>query len=314
MDIKVSICIPAYRQVELLRRTLSSVREQHFSNYEIILSDDTPGDAVKELLSEFDFGDRLRYFKNSPSLGTPENWNHSIRQAKGEYIKLLHHDDFFLSPHSLGKYVALLDENPKADLAFSATQIWRLSNDAKWRYYMDDHRAERLKREPEYLFFGNWIGAPSAVICRRTVKEEYDKELKWLVDTDLYMRILKRNPVFGRTPEELVCTTDGAAGQVTQEVVNDKAVQIREHIYRYNKIRRPGLNEKKFSLFFQVLLNKYKVKDMTELAAITDIPNELRAFFTEVIYRKDRNVFLKDMAGWFYASRFNNQLFKKDRF
>ncbi|MDQ3047219.1 MAG: glycosyltransferase, partial [Bacteroidota bacterium] len=218
MDIKVSICIPAYKQVDLLRKTLQSVIEQSFKNFEIILSDDTPDDSVKLLVSEFDFEGRLNYFKNNPSLGTPGNWNHSIRKAKGEYIKILHHDDFFTSSESLGKFVKLLDDAPESDFGFSATTVWRLSTNEKWKYYITDKQAERLRNEPEFLFFGNWIGAPSAVIYRRSVMEEYDPELKWLVDTDLYIRILRKNPLFAKTNEELVCTADGAIGQVTQEV------------------------------------------------------------------------------------------------
>ncbi|MDQ3047218.1 MAG: hypothetical protein M3R27_06685, partial [Bacteroidota bacterium] len=94
----------------------------------------------------------------------------------------------------------------------------------------------------------------------------------------------------------------------------DKQVQIREHVYLYDRILKDSENEKKFSLFFQLLLYKYQVKNMTELAAITDIPNHLRAFFTEVIYKKDKNIFVKSMSTWFHGSRFNNKIFRKERF
>ena len=58
---KVSLCIPAYKQVEYLRVTLNSVLKQDFHDYELIVTDDSADDSVKNLLSEFDFKGKLKY-------------------------------------------------------------------------------------------------------------------------------------------------------------------------------------------------------------------------------------------------------------
>ena len=81
---KVSICIPTYKQVDYLRKTLDSVLLQDFHDYELIISDDSSDDSVENLLREFDFKGKLNYFRNSVALGSPANWNYSIKQAKGE--------------------------------------------------------------------------------------------------------------------------------------------------------------------------------------------------------------------------------------
>src|ERR1700752_965375 len=117
---KVSICIPAYNQPENISRALESVRVQTFTDYEVIVTDDSSNDSVKEAVSKFSFGDKLKYIKNSPVLGSPENWNEAIRHATGEYIKILHHDDWLASPTSLATYVKMLDEHPESDIAFCA--------------------------------------------------------------------------------------------------------------------------------------------------------------------------------------------------
>ena len=44
------------------------------------------------------------YYKNIKVLGTPENWNESIRKAKGAWIKLMHDDDWFANENSLQKF------------------------------------------------------------------------------------------------------------------------------------------------------------------------------------------------------------------
>src|SRR5687767_9673514 len=102
---KVSICIPAYNQVEFLRKTLNSILNQNFQDYEIIISDDFQDNSVKKLLLEFDLKGKMKYYQNNPSFGSPKNWNFSISKAQGEYIKILHHDDFFTTSECLAKFV-----------------------------------------------------------------------------------------------------------------------------------------------------------------------------------------------------------------
>src|SRR5438477_7380483 len=105
----VSICIPAYNQTTYLEKLLESVTRQKFIDFEIIVSDDSTTDEVSNLLSNFNFGRKLKYFRNHPSLGSPENWNASIRQATGQYIKIMHHDDLFTSETSLSEMVDFLE-------------------------------------------------------------------------------------------------------------------------------------------------------------------------------------------------------------
>ena len=87
----VSLCIPTYNQVDSLRKVLDSIAAQDFGDYEIIITDDSPGDSISQLLREYSFKGEVRYFKNSVRKGSPENWNQAIHHASGDYIKVLHH-------------------------------------------------------------------------------------------------------------------------------------------------------------------------------------------------------------------------------
>jgi glycosyltransferase involved in cell wall biosynthesis len=91
----ISICIPAYKRLPYLKRLLASIAEQSYKHYEIIVSDDSDDDSVHHFLQSFNQLVSIQYFKNTPSLGTPANWNAAISKAKGEWIKLMHDDDWF---------------------------------------------------------------------------------------------------------------------------------------------------------------------------------------------------------------------------
>lgn len=235
---KVSICIPTYNQVECLRRTLDSIVIQTYKDYEIIVTDDSKSDSVKNLVQQYRFGNNLKYFKNERRKGTPENWNEAIRHASGKYIKILHHDDWFMDKHSLKEFVALLDDNTHVDFACSATKIHYAAEKSKNRVHEispDDLTA--LGKEPTCMFSGNLIGSPSATIYRKAVNVFFDPQMKWLVDIDFYIRVLIRNSNIANSDKLLIGTIADAEHKVTQQCVHNKDVQINEHYYLFNKIK-----------------------------------------------------------------------------
>jgi glycosyltransferase involved in cell wall biosynthesis len=295
---KVSICIPTYKQVEYLRKTLNSVREQTFTDYELIVSDDSSDDSVKNLLSEFNFGSKLKYFRNSPALGSPENWNSSIRQATGEFVKILHHDDFFTSKESLAKFVKLLNTDQKSSFAFSGTEIDLIAYKTKKTHKCSNAKLAEIKKTPDVLFFSNYIGAPSAVIFRNNKTIFFDNKLKWLVDIDWYIQMIQSNPAIVNTTETLICTVHGGEGQITQSVISDKEIQIREHVYLLNKLFHTIDDLKNYSVFFQLLFNKYKIENFNDLRLIVDVPKQLEPLFTEVFKLKNDFVFFKKVKYW----------------
>lgn len=295
---KVSICIPAYKQVEYLRKALRSVEVQTFTDYEIVLTDDSSDDAVQNLLKEFDFKEKLRYFKNSPALGSPANWNLAILESEGEYIKILHHDDFFTSTTSLQHFVNLLDQNPKALFAFSGAVVDLVAFNTQKKNVCTSADLKKIIKNPEELLFSNKIGAPSATIVRNQKDIFFDVQLKWLVDIDWYITLLRKNSLVVHTQKTLICTTHGAEGQVTQAVQNDRDIQLKEHLYLLNKLWSPSLNFSKLSLYFQILFHKYKVNSLKEISSFHPVGKAQEAFFSEILAKKNKNIFFKKVIYW----------------
>jgi len=264
---KVSICIPAYLQTELLAKTLDSIIIQDYKDYEIIVTDDSPDDSVKKLVERYDFGGRLKYIKNQVRKGSPANWNEAIRLADGEYIKIMHHDDWFNYTYSLTEYVKLLDENSNIDIAFSASYVL-FENGRNWIHKVSKKQFIKLRKDPLIIFSRNLIGAPSAVIYRKTNLILFDENLKWLVDVDFYIQKISRKNI-SFTDMDLV-TTFGAEGRVTDICNNDKNIEIFEHFYILEKIQhdtgRYSLLSIKISIFHVIrICNKYSIKNISEI-------------------------------------------------
>lgn len=252
MNPLVSICIPTYLQTDFLRKTLNSIKEQTFEEYEIVITDDSPDDSVAKLLLDFDFKGKLRYSKNTNTLGTPQNWNRCVSQARGYYIKLLHHDDWFATSESLGQFVELMQNNPQSDFGFCAS----VSVDKGGLYVFTQKPTKRqlhaLRQNGEVLFLGNFIGAPSVTIYKNNLGITYDTAIRWMVDVDFYIQLLIKNPTFAYTDSPLVNVTMDGEHQVTREFQENRSLEIGESVYLYKKIKKSKSFLSQIYFFFKV--------------------------------------------------------------
>lgn len=242
---KVSIFIPTYQQVDYLCKVLDSIAIQNFQDYEVIINDDSSDDTVQQLTAHYGFGGQLRYFRNRPALGTPANWNAAIHRARGEYLKPMFHDDWFLDETSLSKFVALLDANQDVDFGFAVQQVWHVPTDHYSTNPLSGRQQQKLARAPEWLFFRNRVGVPSATIFRRRLNQLFDPTLKYAVDWEFYLRAIRAKHSFAYHPEPLVCVPVGLDFQVTAECDNNKSVELIEYAHIFNQ-----LYDKKFDLRF----------------------------------------------------------------
>lgn len=273
---KVSICIPAYNQPESIERLLSSVREQTFLDYEVIITDDSTTDAVRETVSKFKDIHRLQYHKNKETQGPAKNWNAVIDLASGDYVKIMHHDDWFSSRDSLGEFVRMLDDRPDADFGFSAATAFDEYQRFRFAHRPTTEQLDRLKKDAHCLFEGNFIGAPSATIFRRTVATRFDHELRWLVDIDFYMQSLQLNKNFAFLPDPLVCITTGSSRQVTAECQGDRCIELREYFAVYQKIQKGVSDMFRYFTVFWSLLGRTRAasaKDIHSCGKLVIIPS-----------------------------------------
>ena len=189
----LTLAIPFYRNLDYLRLTINSVREQSTPNWRLIVSDDgcvEPG--VRELVESF--GDeRLTYAPSETSLGMVQNWNRCLELSQTDLVTLLHADDE-LSPNYVETMLAAADQHPSAAAFFCRAQII----DGKGRdvFSMPDYVKRflepslspyaELKGEKAILQLirGNFIFCPS-VCYRKSVLEERRFNPSWKMVQDL---------------------------------------------------------------------------------------------------------------------------------
>lgn len=301
MGIKVSICIPTYKQVTFLKKCIESILIQDYKDYELIITDDTPDDSVLQLVKTLLKDKPHFYIKNSPSLGSPANWSKAISLATGDYIKIMHHDDCFYDAHSLAEFVKAFELYPETVFAFCNSEVINELEATSRINIPSKKQLESLKTNPINLFLGNFIGAPSATMYRKDRLTVFDNQLKWLVDIDFYMSLLYKNNKHIYINKTLVKTIDGAEHQVTSQCINNPHVELKENCIVFDKLDIPKKLEPKFIEYFSELFVRFDINTINELnkyVPLTLKNNIYNRVFTNIDSyksKKNKKRFIKSM-------------------
>lgn len=274
----VSVCIPAYKNTSFLKRLLESVLIQTYSNIEVVLSDDSPDDSVKELAQSYQDKLTIRYFKNTPSLGTPANWNYSMQQGAGDYIKLIHDDDWLATPDALQLMVESLESNPEIDFVFSAYTNVDLDVNSVSIVHAANDFINLIRKNPLHLFRANIIGPPSVILHRKGFNFDFDENLKWVVDFEGYMKTLQKGHKFIYIDKPLI-NVGISSLQVTKVSSRIREVEIPENLYMLQKQGLHILNNIWVYDYYWRLLRNVSIRneeDITDAGWNTEVPIPLK--------------------------------------
>lgn len=119
----VSIGLPVYNGERFIARSVRSVLDQEFSDFELIISDNGSTDASIEIIEREAAGDtRVVILRSDTNRGAAWNYNNAFDHARGRYFRW-HADDDWFEPTLIGKLVDALEHDPDAVVAHSWTRF-----------------------------------------------------------------------------------------------------------------------------------------------------------------------------------------------
>lgn len=193
----LSVLIPAYEHPLGVLRILDILQQSNIGGVECLVSDDSQSIAVEAAIvghSLYKNGS-VSYFRNIPALGAVINWNSLIVRSRGEYLLLMHHDE---CPERIDFFSVL-----KQQLTISVTPdvlllqcLLPTMGGYRLRYHVPHWlRRQFMRFGPEHLLRHNTLGSPSVVVVRRRICLPFDETLKWLVDVEWMVRLLRQPKV-----------------------------------------------------------------------------------------------------------------------
>ncbi len=173
---KLSLAIPTHSMHNgdyFFKRCLDSLWNQSFQDFEIVVTDNSEDDVIKDLCEFYRTG--IKYYRN-PIKGMAQNTNEAIRRSKGELIKILYLDDYMAHDKALFKIVNHFEGQ------------WLVTG-----CLHDDGVEVYNPHIPHYskdIYKGNnTIGSPSVLTIKNDNPLMFDEEMTWLLDCDYYKRM-----------------------------------------------------------------------------------------------------------------------------
>lgn len=109
MNELVSIIMPSYNTGKFIKKTINSVINQTYNNWELIIVDDGSTDNTDEVVRAIK-DDRIKYIKNKVNKGAAISRNIALREAKGRWIAFLDSDDLW-KEDKLEKQIKFMEDN-----------------------------------------------------------------------------------------------------------------------------------------------------------------------------------------------------------
>jgi glycosyltransferase involved in cell wall biosynthesis len=217
----LSVCVPVYpmngRGVEMLEHNLKQLSAQKFKDFEVVISDDSEDDVIKDWLFSSDklWNEKLniKYIKNEKTKGVASNVNNAINNADGEIIQIMCQDDYFYNKDSLQKIVDNFDRN------------------MGWMVSMYMHTKDRLglfkQQIPKWnnqIYLINTIGTHSSLSFLNDSNLSFDENLSWFVDCEFYYRLYKKYGL-PKILDKLIFVQYLWDGQATNTIITQNVIE-----------------------------------------------------------------------------------------
>lgn len=180
----ISVLMPAYNAEKYIGAAISSILNQSFSDFELIIIDDGSTDQTESIISSFN-DCRIRLYKNHTNQGLAESLNWGLSLAKAPIIARMDADDISTSDRFRIQY-DFLQKNADIGLVGSWIEGFGDVNKRYTHRYPVDHDAIVAS-----MIFENPIAHPS-VMFRKVVIEKLDSayanRYPWVEDWELWWR------------------------------------------------------------------------------------------------------------------------------
>ena len=180
----LSVCIPIWgiqgKGIDYLEYSFNILAQQTFKDFEVVLSDHSEDDCLKEYIENWSELLNIVYVKCDRGRGIiSPNLNNALKYCNGEYIKILFQDDFLYDENSLQIVVDYINKKPIKWLLTGCTHTSDLINTSKNMVpFYHDRIYEGI----------NTISSPSVLTIKNNDVLFFDETLHWLMDVEYYKR------------------------------------------------------------------------------------------------------------------------------
>ena len=207
---QVTVILPSWNRAAWLKKSIDSVLEQTFRDFELIVVDDASTDSTQEILTSY--SGKIRSITFAKNLGVSAARNAAVKNCDSEWIAFLDSDDFW-HPHKLQKQIAQTVIRAECPIHFT-DEIW-IRNGVRVNPKKKHQKLEGWIFKPSLELC---LMSPSTVLLRRELFDVhglFDETLPICEDYDLWLRLTAQHQV-ALLNEKLMTRYGGHADQLSR--------------------------------------------------------------------------------------------------
>ena len=225
---KVSVITINLNNAEGLKRTMKSVNEQTFPDFEYIIIDGGSTDGSIDIIREFqkhtsgtDLSSKFNlYWESEPDRGIYNAMNKGIVRSQGEYCFFLNSGDYFASPKVLENVMKM---KATEDILFGNLLI-----------YVNDKLTEKSFGKPKLSFLDLYLSSMKhqASFIKRILFDKfglYDESLKIIADWEFFLKAVGLgNASYRHISEDIACFDNAGISNNSYELIISERKRVLE--------------------------------------------------------------------------------------
>ena len=244
----VSIIMNCYNGEKYLKKSLQSVINQTYKNWELIFWDNRSIDKSKEIVANFK-DKRIKYFKSKKFNSLYEARNLAIRKSRGKYICFLDTDDWWIKKKLMSQ-IELIRKNPEINFIFSNVYLYFQKKKVKKLYFNYSVPDGKITQ----FLLNNYIIGILTVMVKKDIfqKKKFNNYYNIIGDFDFFINLSLK--------EKFLCIQKPLAYyRVHEENYSKKTFEYRNEIKRWIKINSMKFKKLNYSLN-KIKYNYFKLK------------------------------------------------------
>ena len=181
---RVDILLATYNGENYLVEQLESILSQTYSNFRLLISDDSSTDGTRKILEEYKEKDsRIQLFFQGKNLGVIKNFEYLLKKVESKYYMLSDQDDIW-KENKIEKSVEKLEDS-ESDLVYTDLEVVDANLNVTYESYWKlkgIYKKIKKYNNFEALYLNNFVTG-----CTLISKEEYIRDVLPLPDTSKFV-------------------------------------------------------------------------------------------------------------------------------
>ena len=202
----ISVLLSVFNEEKYIVDTITSVLDQTYENFELIIIDDASTDNTPNILESFNKDRRISIYSNKQNIGLAQSLNIGIGKCRGQYIARIDGDDI-MDKKRLGIQYEYLMQNQDVKVVGSYMHLidknGKIIGEGHWPCGVENTLFNSLCGK-------NPLGHPGVMMEKIAVSNvnNYSEDFLFSQDYDLWLKLLYKGYLIDNIPQYLTLYRD----------------------------------------------------------------------------------------------------------